>query len=78
MARIWSDKEKERQRALIHSWQPWASATGPRTAKGKAVSSQNVLVGNANRAKALALAMEELRTVQVKIRKLSKGRQGFM
>ena len=42
--------------------------------EGKAASSQNVLRGNENRAKALALAQEELRVVQAKIRKLSKGK----
>jgi 3-methyladenine DNA glycosylase Mpg len=77
MARVWTDEQKARQAALIRSWKPWTRSTGARTPEGKKISSMNVLVGNANRAAALAIAKEELKAVQATIRKLSRGREGF-
>ena len=40
-ARKWTDEQRARQREIIHTWQPWTTSTGPRTPKGKAVSSKN-------------------------------------
>lgn len=74
MARIWTVEQKARQAALIRSWKPWTHSTGARTPEGKAVSSQNVSVGNANRARALALAKQELKAAQAKIDKLTAKR----
>ena len=44
MARIWTDEQRQRQRELILRTQPWRKSTGPITAAGKAVSSQNATV----------------------------------
>ena len=74
MARVWTDEQKARQAALIRLWKPWTHSTGARTPEGKAVSSKNVLRGNENRAKALALAKEELRGAEMKVFKLSRGK----
>ncbi len=74
MARVWTDEQKARQAALIHSWKPWTRSTGARTPEGKAVSSKNVLRGNANRAAALAIAKQELQAAKAKVAKLSRGK----
>ena len=74
MARIWTDEQKARQAALIRTWKPWTRSTGARTPEGKAVSSKNVLRGNANRAAALAVAKQELQAAKEKVAKLSRGR----
>ena len=74
MARVWTEEQKARQSALIKSWKPWKSSTGARTPEGKAVSSMNVLVGNANRAAALAIAKQELKAAELKVAKLSRGK----
>jgi len=74
MARTWTDEQKARQAALIHSWQPWTRSTGARTPEGKRISSINVLVGNANRAAALAIAKQELKAAEMKVAKLSRGK----
>lgn len=42
-ARKWTTEQRERQAALIRTWEPWKQATGPRTPKGKAVSSKNAI-----------------------------------
>lgn len=72
MARVWTDEQKARQAALIHAWKPWTHSTGARTPEGKAISSRNVLVGNENRAKALAIAQQELKAAEAKVMKLSR------
>lgn len=72
MARVWTDEQKARQAALIRSWKPWTRSTGARTPEGKAISSRNVLVGNENRAKALAIAKQELKAAEAKVAKLSR------
>lgn len=74
MARHWTDEQKARQAALIRTWKPWTRSTGARTPKGKAASSRNVLVGNANRAAALAIAEQELKEAKAKVAKLSRGK----
>jgi hypothetical protein len=77
MARTWNAEQKARQAMLIRSWKPWTASTGPRTAAGKAVSSQNVIIGMANREKALAQAKRELMTAMAKVSELS-GRRGSL
>lgn len=72
MARHWTDAQKARQAALIRSWKPWEKSTGARTPEGKAICSRNVLVGNENRAKALAIAQQELKAAELKVMKLSR------
>lgn len=72
MARTWTDEQKAKQAALIHSWQPWTRSTGAKTPEGKRISSMNVLVGNANRAAALAIAKQELKAAEAKVAKLSR------
>jgi len=42
-ARKWTTEQKARQAALIRTWAPWATSTGPKTPKGKAVSSKNAV-----------------------------------
>lgn len=74
MARVWTDEQKARQAALIRSWKPWTRSTGARTPEGKRISAMNVLVGNENRAKALAQAQEELKAAKLKVAKLSRGK----
>ena len=41
--RSWSVQRRARQAQAIRSWQPWRKSTGPKTAEGKARSSQNAL-----------------------------------
>lgn len=40
-ARKWTDEQRRQQAEKIRQWRPWEQATGPISAKGKAVSSQN-------------------------------------
>jgi len=42
-ARRWTTEQRERQAALIRTWAPWEYSTGPRTPKGKKVSSKNAM-----------------------------------
>lgn len=74
MARVWTNEQRARQAALIRTWKPWTRATGARTPEGKAVSSKNVLRGNANRAAALVIAKQELQVAKAKVAKLSRGK----
>lgn len=74
--RHWTPEERQRQSEIIRQWQPWLLSTGARTPEGKAVSSQNVIVGQRNRQKALEQAMLELNAAQAKIRKLTAKRGG--
>jgi len=74
MARHWTDEQKARQAALIHTWQPWTRSTGARTPEGKAASSRNVLVGNVNRAAAMVIAKQELQAAKAKVIRLSRGK----
>jgi len=41
MARVWTEEQKQRQRGLIHSWQPWNTSTGAKTIAGKETSKMN-------------------------------------
>jgi hypothetical protein len=34
-------EHRELRRKLVHRWKPWEKSTGPRSAEGKARSSQN-------------------------------------
>jgi hypothetical protein len=73
-ARQWTDEQRARQAGLIHRWKPWDRSTGARTPAGKAVSSQNVIVGLRNRQKALEQAKQELLTAVTKVHELSRAR----
>lgn len=37
----WTLEARRKQAALIRTWKPWTSSTGPRTDAGKAVSAMN-------------------------------------
>ena len=37
----WTDERRQRQAALIRTWQPWRQSTGPRTTAGKGRASRN-------------------------------------
>jgi hypothetical protein len=39
--RQWTEEDRKRQSELIRAYQPWKHSTGPKTAKGKYVSSKN-------------------------------------
>jgi hypothetical protein len=41
----WTPERRARQAALIRQWRPWETATGPRTVKGKTISSRNAYQG---------------------------------
>lgn len=71
-ARHWTDEQRARQSATIRQWQPWAKSTGARTPEGKAVSSQNVLVGQRKRSHELEQARQELQAVLAKIQRLTR------
>lgn len=60
---------------MIHSWHPWTHSTGARTPEGRAISSMNVLVGNANQAAALAIAKQELEAAEMNVAKLSRNKE---
>jgi hypothetical protein len=74
MARNWTPEQKAQQAEKIRQWKPWTKSTGARTPEGKAISSQNVLVGMRNRQAAIEQAMQELNAAQVKLRKLTARR----
>src|SRR5262252_7177299 len=40
----WTRERRARQAVLIRAWKPWTRSTGPKTARGKAVSAMNALV----------------------------------
>ncbi len=42
-ARQWTESQKQRQRELIQTWQPWQQSTGAITIEGKAISKMNAL-----------------------------------
>ena len=69
------NEQKAKQSTLINSWKPWEHSTEARTPEGRAIFSKNALVGNANRAAALAHARQELKAAEEKILKLSRGRE---
>lgn len=41
MRLYWTDEERQQQAALIRAREPWKRSTGPKTAAGKAIVSQN-------------------------------------
>lgn len=41
MNQQWTEERKQKQAATIKETQPWKKSTGPKTAAGKAVVSQN-------------------------------------
>jgi len=44
-ARKWTNEQKAKQSALIHTWKPWRHSTGARTFAGKAIVSRNAYKG---------------------------------
>lgn len=74
MPRHWTAEQKAKQSALIHSWRPWTKSTGAKTAEGKAISSQNVIVGKRNRQKALEQALQEYHAALAKVLTLTRKR----
>jgi pantothenate synthetase len=74
MARQWTTEQREKQAAMIRQWQPWQHSTGARTPEGKAISSQNVFIGQMKRKAALTLALQELCAIQAKIKQLTRKR----
>lgn len=77
-ARQWTDEQRARQSAMIRQWQPWAKSTGARTLEGKAVSSQNVIVGQRKRKAEIEQARHELDAALAKLRKLRNGRVNLL
>jgi hypothetical protein len=77
-ARQWTDEQRAKQSAMIRQWQPWKHSTGARTPEGKAVSSQNVVVGQRKRQQAIEQATQELEAALAKLRKLSNGRVNLL
>jgi hypothetical protein len=71
--RHWTPEERQRQSELIRQWKPWKQSTGARTPEGKAVSSQNVIVGQRKRQKALEQAKQELLAAVTKVHELSRA-----
>ena len=45
MANGWTQERRARQAELIRQWRPWEKSTGPKTAEGKTVVSQNAYKG---------------------------------
>jgi hypothetical protein len=37
----WTPERRAKQAEKIRQWQPWEHSTGPKTAEGKAIASQN-------------------------------------
>lgn len=60
----WTPERRKRQAELIQNWKPWANATGPRTAKGKARTARNADKGSSRQmlrelSRSLRIAMRE-------------------
>ena len=73
--RHWTPDERQRQAELIHTWKPWTHSTGAITEAGKAIVSQNVYRGQANKQRALEQALQELQAAQAKLLKLTAKRR---
>jgi hypothetical protein len=73
----WTPERRARQAALIHTWRCWERSTGPRTTAGKAVSAQNVIIGQERKARELAQARRELKAAMAKIQALTAGRKDW-
>lgn len=39
----WTPERRAAQSAAIREWKPWEKSTGPRTERGKVISSQNAM-----------------------------------
>ena len=61
----WTDERRQRQAALIQSWQPWQRSTGPRTARGKARASRNAFKNSPR---------QELRKIARFVAEMTQGR----
>jgi hypothetical protein len=60
MANGWTPERRAQQAAAIRAWSPWTRSTGPRTAQGRAASSQNA-TKHGMRSKATLEQIRELR-----------------
>jgi len=57
----WTPERKLKQQEAIHRWKPWNKSTGPRTANGRANSSQNaVKTGQSSEIRMLIKVMNQL------------------
>lgn len=45
MANGWTLERRQKQAEMIKEWRPWKQSTGPKTEKGKRVSSGNAFKG---------------------------------
>lgn len=69
----WTTEARAKQSALITTWRPWRSSTGPRSANGKAKVSRNAdQGGDAGRAQRLKQAQDELALASAKVFLLAK------
>lgn len=74
MSSGWTPERRARQAAAIQRWQPWARATGPKTAEGKAIVAQNGRRQGSRRE--LAAIRGALRAQGAALRKLSEITDG--
>ena len=65
----WTPDRRARQAELIKQWQPWAKATGAKTAEGRARSSRNAYKGGHR---------QELRETMRQLNKLLKEQDELM
>ena len=70
MANGWTPERRARQAELIRTWKPWTRSTGPRTAEGMAVSSQN-------RERSLEAAKAEIERAELAMREAKKRYQSM-
>jgi len=72
MARTWTDEQKARQSALIQSWRPWESSTGPKTDEGKGMASQNRQRSLERARQGVIEARDTLQSAQAKLQRLTR------
>ena len=68
MGNGWTPERRAKQSALIQSWQPWKTSTGPRTPEGKHTASQN-------REKSLEAAEAQLAAAKARVKRLHGGKE---
>jgi hypothetical protein len=73
----WTPEARAKQAALIHSWQPWNQATGPRTSAGKAKVARNADNGKAARRRESRLRRAEIRSLVKQIALLDEWKRVF-
>lgn len=72
MARTWTEEQRQRQREHIMRTQPWLKSTGPVTAQGKAVSSQNATVHGLCGARVRGRLRAVMRAMKLKKREIRR------